>query len=53
MLTLLASAAIGGILGIVFGADAKVSALAGYVGTDILENIFKGTLGGTVLASGK
>jgi hypothetical protein len=44
LITLIISAVIGGILGSVFDMDIRVAALAGYVGTDILENIFKGAL---------
>lgn len=52
-LTLVASAFIGGILGVVFGADYKVAALSGYVGTDLLENIFKGSIGRTLVSRKK
>lgn len=42
VLTLFVSAAIGGLLGQLFSnLDFRVAALAGYVGTDILENIVK------------
>ncbi len=45
VVTLIISTLIGGLLGIVFDVDYKVAALSGYVGTDILENVFKGTIG--------
>ena len=48
LITLATSGAIGGMLGYVFDIDYKIAALAGYVGTDILENIFKGALPGTI-----
>jgi len=44
IITLIISGFIGGLLGMVFDMDFRVAALAGYVGTDILENIFKGAL---------
>ena len=47
--TLIISAIIGGLLGFVFNIDFKIAALAGYVGTDILENIFKGSIGKAIL----
>ena len=53
LITLLVAAAIGGLLGFVFNIDLQIAALAGYVGTDILENIFKGTLGGKNITLGK
>lgn len=43
-ITLVISGFIGGLLGIVFDMDFKITALAGYVGTDILENLFKSTI---------
>ena len=49
VVTLLISGLIGGMLGAVFDMDFRVAALAGYVGTDILDNIFKGTLGASIL----
>ncbi len=48
-ITLCISAFIGGLLGFVFTVDFRVAALSGYVGTDILENIFKASLGKEVL----
>jgi len=44
LITLIISGIIGGILGSVFDIDIRIAALAGYVGTDILENIFKSAL---------
>ena len=44
LITLIVSGIIGGILGSVFDMDFRIAALAGYVGTDILENIFAGAL---------
>lgn len=44
LVTLFVSAAIGGMLGIFFDIDLKVAGLSGYVGTDILENVFTGML---------
>ncbi len=49
LITLIISACIGGLLGFVFTVDFRVAALAGYVGTDILENVFKASLGKEVL----
>ena len=49
IITLLISGVIGGILGSVFNMDIKVAALAGYLGTDILENIFKSSLGKNIV----
>jgi len=48
LLTIITAGIIGGILGSVFTIDYKIAALAGYAGTDILENIFKATLEGSV-----
>lgn len=39
IITLIVGGAIGGILGSMFEVDYRVAALAGYVGTDILENL--------------
>ena len=47
--SVITSAAIGGILGSVFNTDYRIAALAGYAGTDFLENIFKGIIGGDVI----
>tara|TARA_Y100000310_G_C20402441_1_gene678078 strand:- start:230 stop:496 length:267 start_codon:yes stop_codon:yes gene_type:complete len=44
LVTLIVSGLIGGMLGYVFNIDYKVAALAGYVGTDILENVFASVL---------
>jgi ABC-type xylose transport system permease subunit len=49
LITLVISAFIGGLLGIVFSNDYRIAALAGYVGTDILENVFKGSIGKSVM----
>jgi len=46
---LIVSGIIGGLLGIVFNMDFRIAALAGYVGTDILDNIFKGTIGTKII----
>ncbi len=48
LLTVISAGVIGGILGSVFTIDYKIAALAGYAGTDVLENIFKATLEGSV-----
>ncbi len=48
LITLVTSGVIGGMLGYVFDVDYKIAALAGYVGTDILENVFKGALPNTI-----
>lgn len=48
LLTIITAGVIGGILGSVFTIDYKLAALAGYAGTDILDNIFKATLEGSV-----
>lgn len=44
IVTLIASGFIGGILGSFFTIDIKIAALSGYVGTDMLENVFAGLL---------
>ncbi|MBI2672515.1 hypothetical protein HYX16_06290 [Candidatus Woesearchaeota archaeon] len=46
--TIIIAGAIGGILGSVFNTQYNIAALTGYVGTDILENVFKATLEGSV-----
>jgi len=51
LVTLVISGLLGGILGAVFNIDVKVAALAGYVGTDILENIFKGSMSKSIILS--
>jgi hypothetical protein len=49
IITLIVSAFLGAMLGLVFDSDYRYAALAGYVGTDILENIFKGSMGKKVV----
>ena len=44
IITLITSGVIGGMLGVVFNIDFRIATLAGYVGTDVLENVFKGVL---------
>lgn len=44
LITLIVSAGLGAMLGMVFSADYRYAGLAGYVGTDILENVFKGSI---------
>ena len=44
IVTLIASGIIGGILGSLFTTDFRIAALAGYVGTDMLENVFAGVM---------
>ncbi len=51
--TLLVSAFVGGLMGTLFDSDYRVAALAGYVGTDLLENIFKGSLGKSLVVKMK
>jgi len=41
VVTILASGIIGAAAGILFDSDLKFSLIAGYVGTDILENTYK------------
>jgi len=48
LITLVVSGIIGGILGYIFNMDYKIAALAGYVGTDILENVFKDSMKGNI-----
>jgi len=48
LITIITAGVIGGILGSVFTTTYNVAALAGYVGTDVLENVFKATLEGSV-----
>jgi hypothetical protein len=43
--TIIASAVIGGAAGVLFDSDPKVSVIAGYVGLDLLESIYKITFG--------
>ena len=47
--TIIIAGLIGGILGYVFDIDFRIATLAGYVGTDILENIFKSSLGESII----
>jgi hypothetical protein len=51
-ITLVVSAGLGALLGIVFSSDYRFAALAGYVGTDILENVFKGSIGRKAVIAG-
>ena len=44
LITLVISSIIGGLLGSVFTINYQIAALAGYVGTDMLENIVSGVL---------
>ena len=44
VVTIVVSAFLGAMLGLVFDSDFRYAALAGYVGTDILENVFKGSI---------
>ena len=53
LISLIVSGVIGGMLGFVFDMDYKIAGLAGYVGTDILENVFKGSMGGNIMLKGK
>ena len=53
LITLIISGVIGGLLGIVFNIDIRVAGLSGYVGTDILENIFKSSMGTTIILKKK
>ena len=53
LITLIVSGIIGGMLGFVFNNDYRIAGLAGYVGTDILENVFKGSMGGNIMLKGK
>ena len=50
LVTIIVSAGLGALLGIVFNSDYRYAALAGYVGTDILENIFKGSMSKKMVA---
>ena len=47
------SLAIGGMLGVVFNIDFRIAALAGYVGTDVLENVFKGVMPKSIILKKK
>ena len=42
--TLLSSGIIGGVLGLVFDVDVRFASLAGYVGSDVLENVASAVL---------
>ena len=42
--TVILSGIIGGLIGAIFKVDFRIAGLAGYVGTDILENVFSGLL---------
>ena len=53
VITLIVSAFIGGLLGFVFDSDFRIAALAGYVGTDVLENIFKSSIGKNIMVAKK
>ena len=44
LITLTVSGIIGGLLGAVFTTDYRITCLSGYVGTDILENMFASVL---------
>jgi len=44
IVTVVLAGIIGGILGYYFNVDYRIAGLAGYVGTDILENVFSGLL---------
>ena len=51
--TVLVSAGIGALLGLSFDVDYRVSLLAGYVGTDVLENVAKAANQGIIELGGK
>ncbi len=51
--TLIVSGIIGGLLGYVFDTDFRVAALSGYVGTDMLENVFTGILPKSIILKKK
>ena len=40
-ITVVSSAVIGAAAGILFDSDPKMSVVAGYIGTDLLENVYK------------
>ena len=46
--TLVMAGVIGGLLGFVVDIDLHIAALAGYVGTDFLENLVKGRMKGDI-----
>ncbi len=41
LVTVIASGIIGAAAGAIFNSDVKISVIAGYVGTDLLENTYK------------
>jgi len=41
LITVIASGVVGAAAGILFDSDARMSVIAGYVGTDLLENTYK------------
>ena len=53
IITLIISGVIGGLLGSLFTTDFRIAALAGYVGTDVLENVFKGVMPKSILLKKK
>lgn len=53
IVTLVISGVIGGLLGYVFNVDFRIAALAGYVGTDVLENVFKGIMPKSIIMRGR
>lgn len=52
-ITLIISGVIGGLLGTVFNTDYRITCLAGYVGTDILENVFTGVMPKSIILKKK
>lgn len=53
IITLVVSGFIGGVLGVIIDIDFRVAALAGYVGTDILENLVTGMLPSSIVLKKK
>ena len=49
LITIIIAIIIGIFVGIIFGPDYKIAGLAGYAGTDILENIYKGLISETIV----
>ena len=47
--TVIVAGLVGGILGNVFSIDYRIAALAGYAGTDILENVYRGLISETIV----
>ncbi len=41
LVTIIASGIIGAAAGMIFNSDVKISVIAGYIGTDLLENTYK------------